>query len=188
MEERDLQDDLRARRDARPTSAIRLRDASREVRDEEVDELRRKYRTKIERLEERIRKAQATVEREKEQARGHRLQNAISIGATLLSAFTGRSAVGKATTAARGLSRTGKERGDVERAEENVEALTLELEEMNEDLQTQIDELEERYDPLAEELEVTALRPRRADVDIRLVTLAWGPCIEEGGRIEPLWQ
>jgi len=168
---------------------IRLRDIAREVRDEEVGELRRKFATKVERLEERIRKAHATLDKEREQAKGQRLQSAISIGATLLSAFTGRSAVGRATTAARSLSRRGKEKGDIERAEDNVESLTLELEELNADLQEQIDELEDRYDPLAEELEGAAIRPRRADVDVRSVALAWVPCTRTpSGALEPLWK
>jgi len=168
---------------------IRLRDIAREVRDEEISELRRKYETKTERLEERIRKAHATLEKERDQAKGQRLQTAVSIGATLFSALTGRSPVGKATTAARGLTRRSKEKGDVERAEANIDALTEELEELNADLQEQIDELEDRYDPLAEELESAAIRPRRADVDVRNVVLAWVPCVKTPtGVLEPLWK
>jgi hypothetical protein len=37
------------------------------------------------------------------------------------------------------------------------------------------DLLEERIDTLSEELEIEALRPRRTDVEVRLVTLAWNP-------------
>ncbi len=58
---------------------------------------------------------------------------AVSIGATIFGALLGRKAVsastlGRATTAARGMGRVGKESQDVARATENVDALTAQLE------------------------------------------------------------
>ena len=131
-------------------------------------------------MEERIRRAMQTVEKEKEQAKGQKLQSAISLGATLLAAVTGRKALSmstlsRATSTAKGFGRTAKEREDVERAEETVEALTEQLESLNAELEEELTKVEDRFDPLAEELEVTSLRPRRADVDVKLVALAWIP-------------
>ena len=56
--------------------------------------------------------------RESEQSSQQKLQAAVSIGATLVGALFGRKAIsvgtlGRATTAARGMSRTMKEAGDV---------------------------------------------------------------------------
>ena len=53
---------------------------------------------------------------------------AVSLGATIFGALLGRKAIsasslGRATTAARGMSRIGKESQDVTRATENVTAL-----------------------------------------------------------------
>jgi hypothetical protein len=157
---------------------IRLREAARERRDEEKEELRKKFGSKADKLEERLRKAQQAVEREAEQAKGQGLQNAISLGATLLSALSGRkklsmSTLGRATTAARGFSRTSKERDDVRRAEETVEALAEQLDELNRELEADLEAVEDRFDPLAEELEPTSIRPRRTDVDVKLVALGW---------------
>jgi hypothetical protein len=83
---------------------IRLREVAHERRDEEKEKLRSKYASKIQKLEEKIRKARQTLEKEREQARGQRLQTAISVGATILAAVTGRkrlsySTLSKATTA-----------------------------------------------------------------------------------------
>ena len=159
---------------------VRLGERAREERDEETAKLRARHASKAERLEERVRKARQAVEREREQAKGQRLQTAISVGATLLSAFTGRkrlsySTLGRATTALRGAGRMGKEKQDVEQAEETVEVLLQQLEELNSELEAELAALEERFDPAAEELERVALRPRRSDVDIRTVALAWRP-------------
>jgi hypothetical protein len=159
---------------------IRLGELARERRDRLTDELRRKYDKRVARLEERLRKARQRLESEKDQAAGQKLQTAISLGTTVLSAFLGRKAfsrgtVGRAGTAARGLTRGRKEKEDVRRASENVEALQVQLEELNVELENELEELEERFDPLSEKLESTALRPRRSDVEVRLVALGWNP-------------
>jgi hypothetical protein len=158
----------------------RLADLAREARDAAVRELRKRHEGKVERLEERHRKACQALEREKEQAKGQRLSTAISLGATLLTALTGRKAltystISKASTVLRGAGRGAKEKQDVEHAEETVESIAGELEELNDELTQELSSLEERYDALAEELEPVSLRPRKSDVDLRRVVLAWRP-------------
>src|SRR6185369_6315385 len=100
---------------------VRLQQLSREERDDAVEKLRRKYAPKFAQLEERKRRAEQAVAREAEQAQGQKVQTAISFGATLLSSFLGRkrtslTTLGRATTAARGVSRSMKESQDVGRA------------------------------------------------------------------------
>jgi hypothetical protein len=172
---------------------VRLGDLAREKRDRLADKLRKKYASRLARLEERIRKAQHAVGRETQQASGQKLQTAISFGATVLSAFLGRKklsygTLGRATTAMRGMGRTAKERSDVQRAKENVAALEEQLGRLNQELETELDQLEDRLDPLTEELATTALRPRRSDVEIRLVALAWAPRRRgSDGSLTDLW-
>ena len=102
---------------------IRLQQHARERRDAERTKLEEKYGARTARLEERIRKAEQTVAREEEQARQAKLQTAVSIGATVLGTLFGRRALGRATTAARGVGRSMDQAGDVGRAEENVARL-----------------------------------------------------------------
>src|SRR6185295_19289250 len=88
---------------------VRLQQLAREQRDQAVEKLRQKYAAKFAQLEERKRRAEQAVAREAEQAKDQKYQTAISFGATLLSSFMGRksgSVLGRATTAARGVSRT----------------------------------------------------------------------------------
>jgi hypothetical protein len=85
---------------------IRLTQAGREKRDQQVERLRQKYAPKIATLTDRIRRAELAVEREKAQATQQKLSTAISFGATILTALTGRKAIsqstlGRASTAAR---------------------------------------------------------------------------------------
>jgi hypothetical protein len=164
---------------------IRLQQAARERRDEAVEVLRKKYATKIAAVEEKVRKAQQAVDREAEQARQAGMQTFISVGATLLGAFTGRkvaskSNLSKATTAMRGVSRSVQQQGDVGRAKDTVKAYQQQLEELNAEFKAETDALETRIDPLNEALEKTTFKPRKSDIDVQLVTLVWAPYRGEG--------
>jgi TolA-binding protein len=164
---------------------VRLGERAREARDEEIAELRRKSRSKVAALEERIRKARQKVEVQSEQVSQQRMRTAINFGSTLLAAFTGRSYRGSAGSALGSLGRTAKEKQDVKRAQETVETLTAELEERAAELEARIDELEDRFDPQAEKLTTQSVRPRKSDIEVRLVALAWCPYRRDG--LEPAW-
>ena len=157
---------------------IRLGEFAREKRDNETEKLRKKYKRKTKILSEQLRKAKQKIEKEKEQSKGRKLQTALSIGASLLSAFSGgsglnMSTLSRATTVVSNVSRQRKEYGDVNRAEETVETITARIVAMNSDLQQEIDQLKERYDPLSEDLIVKEIKPRRSDINIKTVALVW---------------
>ena len=159
---------------------IRMADLAREERDAAAEKLRKKHASKARTLEDRIRRARQKIEKEKEEASQEKLNTMISLGATLLSAFTGRkklsaSTLGRATTALRGAGRSSGRGGDVERAEESAEALVEELTELNRELEEAVEELDDRFDAQAEELEIRTIRPRKTDVEVKLVALAWTP-------------
>jgi hypothetical protein len=172
---------------------IRLQEAAREQRDRWAEQLRKKYAPKTAALEERLRRAQQAVEREKEQVTQQGLQTAISVGATLLGAFLGRKAVGvtnigRATTAARGVGRVLKERQDIGRAEETVEGIQQQLRDLEAEFTSEMAALETQTDPLTERLESVAVKPKKADITVRLVALAWAPQWEDPqGNMTPAW-
>ena len=168
---------------------IRLKEAMREKRDLEVAKLRKKYESKRDRMEERVRRALQKVEKERQQAKEQKLNAMLSVGTSILGAFLGRRKVTatKLSTAGRRVSRTFKEGRDVDRAEEDAEALERQLEELDLEFQNDVDELEERFDPSFEELETLALKPRKTDVDVRLLALAWAPFRVRDGVAEAAW-
>ncbi len=173
---------------------IRLQQAARERRDEAAERLRQKYAPKIAALEERKRRAQQAVEREAEQARGQKMQTAISFGATLLSSFMGRKAVslsslGRATSAARGVGRSIKESQDVGRAEETVAAVDQQMAELDAQFKEETAALEASSDPQTESLETTVIKPKKADIAIKLLSLAWAPYWHDPqGQKAPAWE
>jgi hypothetical protein len=159
---------------------IRLQQAARETRDQWADQLRTKYATKITTLEERLRKAQQAVEREADQARDQKMQTAVSFGSTLLGAFLGRkklsaSTLGRATTAARGVSRSARAGQDVDRAKETVASVQQQLADLEVEFQTETDALSGKAGAMAEQLTTLSIKPKKADIQVRLVALAWAP-------------
>jgi hypothetical protein len=159
---------------------IRVQNAQREARDEEVEEVRRKYAEKRARLEERVRKAEQGVAREQEQASQQKLQTAVSFGATVLGAFLGRKAVsastlGRATTAARGLGRSAKEMDDVKRAQENVDVARTALEELDAQIEEDTKAIAARFEADAGVLDTVSLAPKRGQIAVQFVALGWKP-------------
>jgi hypothetical protein len=172
---------------------IRLQQASREKRDILVERIRQKYTKKISSIEERIRKAGQVIEREKEQSKQQKLQTAISFGATVFSALLGRkrvsrSSLGRAATTARGAGRILKERKDIERAEDNLEALQEKLQELQARFSLETEEAKAGLDPLTEKLEARVIKPKKKDISVSLVALTWVPYWKNRrGSLAPAW-
>lgn len=172
---------------------IRLQQVAREQRDQMVEQIRQRYAPKVAALQERIRRAQEAVERERAQATQQKLQTAISFGTTLLGAMLGRKAIststlGRATTAARGVGRSIKEGQDVGTAEENVAALQQQLADLNAEAAAAAEELQAKVDPLTETLETITIKPKRTNISVQLVALVWAPhWCDERGNANPAW-
>jgi hypothetical protein len=159
---------------------LRLGQRAREARDEQVEKLRQKFAPKFGMIQERLRRAGQMVAREKEQAGQSKVQTAISIGGALLGAFLGRkvvssSNIGRASTAARGAGRAYKESQDIDRAEETVDAIKQQLAALEAQFQAETDALDAEHDPAALELETVSIKPKKTDITVRSVTLAWTP-------------
>jgi hypothetical protein len=158
---------------------IRLQDASRIARDEAVEAVRRKYAAKQAALAERLRRAEAGVSRESEQASQQKLQTVVSLGATLMGALLGRRAVststlGRATTAARGVGRTMKESADVKRASETVEAVRAQALQLDQQVREETQTLAATFERPAS-LDRVTLLPKRGQVIVQVVALGWDP-------------
>ncbi len=172
---------------------LRLGQKAREARDEALEKLRKKYAPKLATLQERVRRAEQAVAREAEQAKAAKLQTAISVGATLLGAMLGRkavsrSSVGRATTAARGVGRSMKQAQDVDRARATVEATVKRLADLEAEFEAETEEIREKYDPALEDLETVVVRPKKKDIAVKLVALAWAPHWQRGGEVAAAWE
>ena len=173
---------------------VRLQQAAREQRDAAVERLRQKYAPKLAALEERKRRSEQAVEREAEQSKSQKFQTAISFGATVLSSFLGRKSIslttlGRATTAARGVSRSMKEAQDVDRAQDTVEAINQQLAELDAQFKSETAALEQSTDMQSEALETVTLKPTKANIAIKHFSLAWAPYWHDSqGQATRAWE
>jgi hypothetical protein len=150
--------------------------AVREKRDADVERLRKKIAPKLAALQARRVRAEGAVARQKEQASHARLQTFISVGSSILSAVLGRKTlssanIGRAATAARGVSRSMKEGADVSVAAQSVEAIDRQIAELETEFEAEAAALQ-ATEPVIETREV---KPARSGVTVRLFALAWRP-------------
>jgi hypothetical protein len=169
----------------------RVAQSARERRDEAVDKLRAKYQPKLAAIQEQRRKAQQRVEKEQSQASSQTFQAAIQFGASIFGAIMGRKLksaanVQRAATSARAASRAARERGDVGQAEQNVEALNERSAALEAELEQETQAIQAQFDSQNLKLEQVTIRPKKSDITVAKVALAWAPYrISSGGRAEP---
>ena len=159
---------------------IRLQSEAREARDAALAKVREKYASKLTQIQDRIRRAEQAVQVQSEQASGAKMGAAVSIGATIFGALLGRKAIspsslGRATTAARGMSRVGKESQDVTRATENVTALKAQESDLQARMQEDLQAVTADWELSNEPFERVLVKPKRGGVSVQLVSLVWVP-------------
>lgn len=168
---------------------IRAGQLLREKRDAEVEELRKKYAAKVAVLAERERRAVAKVENEKAQLSRQRMGTMISFGTAALSVLLGRRAggLGRAATGIGSMSRSSKEKLDVEQAGQTLETVQQQRAALEAEAEREIARVTQAYDPANLPLERLCVEPRRADTAIQQVGLAWIPYAADSfGALRPL--
>ena len=115
------------------------------------------------------------------------------MGSSVLGALMGRKTISKtnlnkATTAAKATGRAMQQRGDVSQAGESVEALQRKHADLQAEFQAKIEEIHAALRPEALELEPLSLRPKKTDITVEKVVLAWMPyLVGAEGKLEPAY-
>ncbi|MBP7692901.1 MAG: ATP-binding protein [Anaerolineales bacterium] len=175
-----------AERDFRARLAL----AAREARDGAVEALKKKYAPRLAALQERLRRAQLAKAEQEAQAKQAQLNTAISMGATLLGAFVGRkgSTLGRATSAARGVGRAMKEGQDIGRAQDTVETVQQQLTDLDAEFKAAAAGLETASDPQIEVLDALVIKPKKTNISVQVLALAWAPYWQTAAGEVPAWE
>ena len=157
---------------------IRLQHLVREERDAALDKLQKKYAPKLAALNEKLRRAEQAIQREESQARDAKMQTVLNVGSTLLGAIFGNrrlsaTNVGRAASSARSASRAMRESQDVGRAEGTLATFTAQLDALQNEFDIETQELKVRTDASTETLESVEIKPKKKDITVKLVGLAW---------------
>ena len=133
------------------------------------------------------------LEREQAQASRSTWDATIAMGSSVLGALMGRKTISKtnlnkATTAAKAAGRALQQRGDVSQAGESVEVLQRKYADLQAEFQSKIEEIHAALRPEALELEPLSLRPKKTDITVEKVVLAWMPyLVGAEGKLEPAY-
>jgi len=153
----------------------RLALKAREARDEAVDKLRDATAKKLRTLENRLRSAEGTLERQKAESSSAKVQAGISILGSVLGGLFGRKSGGSArSSVSRGASAY-KQHKDVGVAEDKVEAVQEDIELLEKETAAEIEKIKEEYQTESLELETVTLKPTRTNVKVDSVALLWRP-------------
>jgi hypothetical protein len=151
-----------------------------EQRDARLEQLRARYAPKLATLEERLRRAEARAKQQRAQLSNQKLHTAVAIGATILGAFLGRRAVtstglGRAASAVRSATRIGQEQQDVAQADESAASVAQRLNELKAQCDAEARAIGGALDPSTVALSEVQVSPRKADIAVGEVALAWLP-------------
>ena len=154
---------------------LRVRLATREQRDAEVDALRRKYEAKIETLEERLRKAELTADRKQADAEARKREAMISAGESVIGVLLGRKSSRSGSAAASKYRQSSSAGTSAREAEENARALADDIQELQEESEKEIAEITSRWENAVKERGEIAVKPKKTGIEITSFFLAWAP-------------
>ncbi|MGC3968706.1 MAG: DUF87 domain-containing protein [Pirellulales bacterium] len=162
----------------------RLVQLAREQRDLAVEKLRVKYAPKLQVLLDRKRRAEQKVEKEKADVKDQSVNTVLSIGQTILGAVLGRKLgsatnVNRAASTVKSVGRTARQRGEVDNAEAELEAVVEKHAELEGEFQAEIAHLQQQFDPAAIQLDELAIAPKKSDVSVGEVSLVWIPYVRD---------
>ena len=164
---------------------IRLRLNAREERDRLIEKLRRKYASKFSTLDDRIRRAEQKIEKEKSQKSSKTLSTAVNFGTSILGALFGRklgsvSNIRRAESVIKSATSAAAEAGDIRAAEEQYAALIQEREELNTTVETEVQQIADQLDTDLMKFDSMEISPRKTDTAVDRIALLWLPYSEDG--------
>lgn len=153
----------------------RVRRAAEDQRDEEVEKLKDRYQTKLDRIEDKLRRERRELSDAESELSARKRDEVLSAAESVLGLFGRRrlgSTLSRASSKRRMTTRAGQE---IEESEEQIKTFEKDLEELQKELQAEVQDIHDRWAGVAEQVEEFYVRPRRADVQIGFVALGWRP-------------
>jgi hypothetical protein len=80
-----------------------------------------------------------------------------------------------------------QESGDVKRAEDTVESVARQLAELNAEFERELAGVDAAPDASALELQTVSLKPRKTNIKVRALVLAWMPYAVTGEEASRAW-
>ena len=162
--------------------SVRCQEAAREARDRAVDALRAKYEVKLQRLEERLTREETELEDDKAEYKGRMGEEVLSGLSSVVGAL---GIFGRRSKSLSGLSRaatkrrmTSSAKADIAESEAEIERLKADFEALKSEMEQEAEALTGQWSQVANAIEQVKVAPRKTDVKVQTVALAWAPSWE----------
>ena len=154
---------------------LRLHQAARERRDTAVDDLRRRYAARMQKIEAKLRKQKLALEQEESDYGARKREELIATGEMLFTVLTRRRLYRTASWTASRRRLASQAKMEVEEDRQAIEELGAELTDLQNELEQEIHKITPKSVDILKALTSLTLRPRRSDVTVKLIGLAWVP-------------
>jgi hypothetical protein len=154
---------------------IRLLQVAREQRDAEVDMLKKKYSKQLDKLENKIQKLEFDLASNESDYQARKREEIVGAGESVLGFFLGSRRTSTATTAARRRRLTSKAKRNIDETKKEIVEAKKDVSELEEELRKAVEKIVEKYEKGIGRLNFEEFKPKRTDVKINLVSLAWQP-------------
>ena len=170
----------------------RLEQALKEELAEERGKLEKRYASKLDTQEGRVRRAEDKLAVQEEQYQSRKRRSWIDVGSSILGAFFSKKKASstnarRAGSAAKSLDSAAREKEDVVRAQRELEEQREKLDELRHELEASLRELEDEHALDRVDVEEVVVSPRKSDLDVEDLTLLWVPfAVDADGVAESL--
>ncbi|MDH7489033.1 MAG: hypothetical protein QHH80_05950 [Anaerolineae bacterium] len=155
--------------------AIRCQEAARQKRDEEVAKATVTYERKLEQLRDKLRREEQRLAKDEATYSGRKTEEILSVGESVVGFLLGRRSTRALSTASRKRRMTTEVKTRMEQTKQTIALLQKEIAEMEQERDEAAKAITERWAAIAEESEPAEIRPRKSDVLVDVVALAWSP-------------
>ena len=154
---------------------VRLEQKARELRDVEVDKLEEKYKRKFDRLETKLEKLDLKLEADKAEYDARKKEEMVGMGESVIGFFMGRRSTRSASTITRKRRLTAKAKREIGETAKEIENISGDIKELEKELKEATDEIVSEWENVSDDIAMEDIRPRRTDIDVKMVALAWAP-------------
>ncbi len=166
--------------------AARCRDAAREARDAEVDKLSDNYERKLDVVQDRLSRKERELIDDEADYQARKREEVLSAGESVLGVFLGRRSSRAVSTAARKRSMTAKAKADISDTQAELAKLREDVADLQAEMRDEAEAIARKWEEALGDIEETRVTPRRTDIDVELLALAWTPywevTFDERGR------
>ena len=155
---------------------VRCDQVAREQRDAEVDKLKTKYEAQLDRIQDKLAREQGDLAEAKSTYKGRQTEEVISGLETVAGMFglfgRRKKSLSSAATKRR-MASTAK--ANVAESEADIARLQAQVEDVKSQMEQDADALTEQWTSAAADIQKTKIAPKKTDIDVQMVALAWTP-------------